>query len=403
MKKDELYALIPKDYIKHLVGGSSLPAFIYFKDIINKKYAELSVCLPKKISIHYAFKANSNKEVLSCIHSLGIGADVASSGELELAKAVGFSASDTEFTGPGKTLKELSLAIDFGIASINAESISEIKKIINICRMKNLTANIGIRVNPAGRPSSSAMKMGSDSQFGIAENDLEEAISIIKSEPAVLRFTGVHMHLGSQYLEAEKIVENYRFILEKALMIAETNAVEINKVNFGGGWGIDMFGKKSPLHLATIKDGLTDLFAEQKYSAAFRNTSFIIEPGRFLVAECGLYAAKVLYKKKGHNREFLIIDGGMHQHYSAAGGIGQVIRRNYEIDAIREGDSGRTLSKYTIAGSLCIPDDILGADVELNSAIKEEDVLLFFNSGAYGFSASPLHFLNHPLPQEIVV
>ncbi|HUL00229.1 MAG TPA: pyridoxal-dependent decarboxylase, exosortase A system-associated, partial [Nitrospirota bacterium] len=401
MNKDEFYTLIPKNRVTQVIRKTRLPAYLYFKEIIQKKYMDLSACLPKGMAIHYAFKANTNKEVLSALRSLGIGADVASGGELELSNELSYKAADVEFTGPGKTVQELSLAIDLGISSINVESISEIRKIINLCRVKNVRANVGIRVNPTSRPSSSAMKMGGDTQFGIAENDLEEAISIMKDEIKLLHFTGLHMHLGSQYMNAEKIVENYRFILEKALGIAQRCTTRIEKINFGGGWGIDMFGKKSPLNLTILKDGLGDLFADQKYKGAFSETKFIIEPGRFLVAECGIYACEVIYRKKGYSREFLIVDGGMHHHYAAAGGIGQVIRRNYEVDAIVESGTDGVTSKYTVAGSLCIPDDILATELDLDSLIKEGDILLFFNSGAYGFSASPLHFLSHPLPREI--
>jgi diaminopimelate decarboxylase len=122
-----------------------------------------------------------------------------------------------------------------------------------------------------------------------------------------------------------------------------------------------------------------------------------------MVAECGIYAARILYRKHGYQKEFLIVDGGMHQHYGAAGGIGQVIRRNYEIDCLSNGQEGGPKSRFTVVGSLCLPDDILASDVEMPSRIKEGDVLLFFNSGAYGLTASPLTFLSHPAPQELLI
>lgn len=403
MKKEDFYALIPKAEVKKLTKETKLPAFFYFRQIIEKKHQELSGCLPDCFRIHYAFKANPNRDIIKVMRSLGMGADVASLGELTAAREAGFLPEDVEFTGPGKTLEELSFAIDLGISAINVESISEIKKIINLCRTNNTTANVGIRVNPRTRPSSSAMKMGGDTQFGIVESDLEDALAIIRAESKLLHFTGLHMHLGSQFQEAEKLLLNFRFVLEKAYEVTHLYGVPVEKLNFGGGWGVDMFGKKPPLDLKKLKSGLLELFSDPKYKAAFTETKFIIEPGRFLTAECGLYAAEVIYRKKGHQREFLIVDGGMHQHYAAAGGIGQVIRRNYEVDALSEGDTNGDKSSYAIAGNLCIPDDILATELELDSSIDEGDVLLFFNSGAYGFSASPLHFLSHPLPNEVFI
>ncbi|HUL22605.1 MAG TPA: hypothetical protein VLZ10_14210 [Thermodesulfobacteriota bacterium] len=403
MKREDFYKIIPKEEIQKLIPQRELPAFFYFKKIVERKYGELLDCLPEGFEIHYAFKANPNRDVLGFLRSLGAGADVASLGELQLATEIGYPAEKIEFTGPGKTIEELSLAIDLGISSINVESNSEIKKITHLCRAKEKPAKVGIRLNPRANLSSSAMKMSGDTQFGITEDDLGEAFALIKNGTKLLHFKGLHMHLGSQFLEAEKIISNFKFILERAYEIASAYHVGLEKINFGGGWGIDLFGHKPPLDLTLIKKNLSDLFAGLKYGTHFKNTQFIVEPGRFLVAECGIYAVKVLYRKKGYKKEFLVVDGGMHQNYLAAGGIGQVIRRNLQADVVSGNGCSESTSKYTIAGSLCIPDDVLASEIELPSEIKEGDILFFNNCGAYGYSASPLRFLSHPFPKEMLV
>ena len=402
MRKDEFYKIVPKEEVCRIVKEIELPAFIYFKKIIKRKYEELLDCLPDSFSIHYAFKANPNQEVLGFIRSLGVGADVASLGELRLALEAGFPPGKIEFTGPGKTIEELSLAIDLGISSINVESISEINNIFDLCRTKGKPANLGIRLNPKAKSLSSGMKMGGDTQFGIIEDDLEKAISLIESGKVYLNFTGLHMHLGSQFLESEKLISNFRLILEKADEIANLYKIDLRKVNFGGGWGIDIFGNKSPLELPRIKRGLSDLLGDSKYRALLSNHRCIVEPGRFLVAECGIYAVKVIYRKKGYKREFLVVDGGLHQNYLAAGGIGQVIRRNLQVDVLSKNNIYSGTKTFTVTGSLCVPDDILASELELDSNSSEGDILLFFNSGAYAFSASPLSFLSHALPNEIL-
>jgi diaminopimelate decarboxylase len=402
MRKEEFYRIVPKEEVRRIVKEIELPAFLYFKKMIGKKYGELLDCVPAGFEIHYAFKANPNPEVLRFIQSLGAGADVASLGELRLATETGYPAEKIEFTGPGKTIEELSLAIDLGISSINVESILEIKNITDLCRAKEKPANLGIRLNPKGKLSSSAMKMSGDTQFGITEDDLEEAFVLTKNGTKLLNFTGLHMHLGSQFLDAEKIISNFKFILEKAYEIISQYKIELKKINFGGGWGIDIFGNKPPLNLPLIKKSLSELFTDLKYRH-FKSTQFIVEPGRFLVAECGIYAVKILYRKKGYKKEFLVVDGGMHQNYLAAGGIGQVIRRNLETGVIPEKNCGEGTAKYTIVGSLCIPDDVLASELELPSEVREGDILFFHNCGAYGYSASPLKFLSHTFPQEFVI
>jgi diaminopimelate decarboxylase len=403
VRKEEFYKIVPKEEVGRIVKDIELPAFIYFRKIVKRKYDELLGCLPRGFEIHYAFKANPNQEVLGFIRSLGAGADVASLGELRLAMETGIPTEKIEFTSPGKTIKELSLAIDLGISSINVESISEINIILDLCRAKGKPANLGIRLNPKTKSSPSAMKMSGDTQFGIIESDLEQALAFIKNGSEVSNFSGLHMHLGSQFLEAEKIISNFKFILEKAYEITTQYKIELKKINFGGGWGIDIFGNKPPLNLPLIKKSLSELFTDLEYRTNFKNTQFIVEPGRFLVAECGIYAVKVLYRKKGYKKEFLVVDGGMHQNYLAAGGIGQVIRRNLQVDVVPRSDCSDRTSKYTIAGSLCIPDDVLASELELPSDIREGDILLFHDCGAYGYSASPLKFLSHTFPKEIMI
>jgi diaminopimelate decarboxylase len=314
----------------------------------------------------------------------------------------GYPIEKIEFSGPGKTIEELSLAIDLGISSINVESISEIKNIFDLCRAKGKPANLGIRLNPKTKSSSSAMKMGGDTQFGIIEDDLEKAISLIENGKAYLNFAGLHMHLGSQFHESEKLISNFRLILEKADEIANLYKIDLRKINFGGGWGIDVFGNRPALDLPLIKRNLSELITDSKCRAHFENTRFIVEPGRFLVAECGIYAVKVIYRKKGYKREFLVVDGGLHQNFLAAGGIGQVIRRNLQVDVHSKNNINSGTKTFTVTGSLCVPDDILASELELDSNSNEGDILLFFNSGAYAFSASPLSFLSHALPNEIL-
>jgi diaminopimelate decarboxylase len=402
MRKEEFYKIIPKQEICRIVKEIELPTYIYFKKIVRSKYDELLDCLPRGFEIHYAFKANPNQDVLEFIRSLGAGADVASLGELRLAVKVGYPAEAIEFSGPGKTIEELSLAIDLGISSINVESTPEIKNILDLCRAKGRPANVGIRLNPKTKSSSSAMKMGGDTQFGIIEDDLEKAISLIEHGKAYLNFTGLHMHLGSQFHESAKLISNFRLILDKADEIANLYKVGLRKINFGGGWGIDVFGNRPALDLPLIKRNLSELITDSKCRAHFENTRFIVEPGRFLVAECGIYAVKVIYRKKGYKREFLVVDGGLHQNFLAAGGIGQVIRRNLQVDVHSKNNINSGTKTFTVTGSLCVPDDILASELELDSNSNEGDILLFFNSGAYAFSASPLSFLSHALPNEIL-
>jgi diaminopimelate decarboxylase len=321
-------------------------------------------------------------------------------GELQLAKEVGYLPGKIEFTGPGKTEDELSLAIDMDISCINVESISEIRKIAGLALRKGKKARIGIRVNPRRRVAEPGMKMGGENQFGMIEDDLNEAFKLIKLQNGILHFVGFHMHLGSQFLTAERLLSNFRFVVEKSYEFAQQHGMSVEKINFGGGWGIDVFGKTPPLDLTVIQNGLSQLFNEAPFKDFCRGIRLVVEPGRFMVAECGVYTARILYRKFGYQKEFLILDGGMHHLYGAAGGIGQIIRRNYEIDWVLRHEDGKGKKRFSIVGSLCLPDDVMASDAELPCCIDEGDTILFFNSGAYGLTASPQKFLSHPPARE---
>ena len=176
----------------------------------------------------------------------------------------------------------------------------------------------------------------------------------------------------------------------------------ISKINFGGGWGISYFPNQTSLNLKQLADGLKEVFSSAKYSK-LSQMRHIVEPGRFLVGECGLYVTRVLYKKPGVRREFLIVDGGMHHHYLLAGGMGQVIRRNFEIDVVSTySQANMTPTAYDIAGCLCTPQDMLANDFHSEREIHVGDRIVFFNSGAYGLTASPINFLGHKPPSEII-
>jgi diaminopimelate decarboxylase len=403
MNKEEFYSIISKDAVTHLINETPSPAFIYFRKLVHKRYTDIISCLPQSFQVYYAVKANPSSGILQELSSLGIGADVASLGELSRAIAHGISPDRIEFSGPGKSEAEISEAIRQGISSINAESLAELESIVQISRQLDLRAKVGIRINPLRKADDAGIRMSGDTQFGIPLNLVAEALSFIRANADTILFTGLHVHTGSQILSSTALIENFRMILDISLETLSLGILPIRKINYGGGWGISYFSNQTCLNLKQLADGLKEVFSEAKYSN-LGQIRHIIEPGRFLVGECGLYVTRVLYKKPGAQRQFLIVDGGMHQHYLLAGGMGQVIRRNFEIDVISAQSQVNDIpSAYDIAGCLCTPQDILANNFKCNREINKGDRIIFFNSGAYGASASPINFLGHKPPSEIII
>ncbi|MCX5905398.1 MAG: alanine racemase [Proteobacteria bacterium] len=402
MRKSAFYALIDRGTVAGMIRQNPTPCYLYFLKIVEKRFADLKACLPPGFKIHYALKANPNVQLIRTMKALGAGADAASMGEIKSALACGISSASIEFSGPGKTEQEILFAVNQGLGSINAESLVELRKIAVLCKAVARKARVGIRIN-TGHAVKAGLSMGGETQFGIHERDVREALDYIQQHDC-LSFTGIHVHAGSQLLDAEAILANVAHILELALRIDGWGVLAVNKSNFGGGWGVNYFQNQQPLDMARLQSGLQQIFSDGRYHRLLQHADVILEPGRFLAAECGLYAVRVLYAKQGLEKNFIITDGGMHQNYLLAGGMGQVIRRNFEIDSIGsdEGASG-SAKKYDIAGCLCTSQDLLALDYAGDREIREGDYILFFNSGAYGLTASPIHFLSHPPPQEIIV
>ena len=374
------------------------PVYIYDTDIIRKKCQALRDHLPRNLKIYFAVKANPHAEVIRLLGDLCDGFDVASSGEAERVIQAGIDPEKISFAGPGKTLAELRYSIDEKIGALSIESEREFDHIRTICKRHQKTANVIVRVNPDFDLSQSGMKMGGGpKQFGVDSERVPALIKAIKKEKSVL-CNAIHIYAGSQNLSADQLLEQFEKILEYSASLVAQTGIHLTHLNMGGGFGIPYFAHDQELDLASVGQGLEKQL--NRYGSKLGNTSFIIELGRYLVGESGIYMAKILYKKISKGQMFLVTDGGMHHHLAASGNFGQsLVRRPMPITLANRQDE-RT-EKVHVTGPLCTPLDTFGY-VELPRA-QEGDLVCVLNSGAYGFSASPIGFLSHPPPKEVIV
>jgi diaminopimelate decarboxylase len=153
--------------------------------------------------------------------------------------------------------------------------------------------------------------------------------------------------------------------------------------------------------MATLKPALEEMMTEVRNDPAFAGTQFLVEPGRYLVADAGVYIAQINDVKVSRGKKFLITDGGMHHHLAASGNLGQTIKRNYPVALLTKLDQQET-ELVDVVGPLCTPLDVLARNVSLPKA-EVGDLLGVFQSGAYARAASPLNFLSHPAPPEVWV
>jgi len=373
------------------------PFYAYDRSVLDRRVAELRAALPDEIQLHYAMKANPMPALVAHMAKRVDGLDVASGGELAVALANGADPREISFAGPAKSEAELAQAIDAGIL-VNVESFREIRLLGEASARTGRAARVAVRVNPDFELKSSGMKMGGGpKQFGIDAEQVPQAMAAIAAQG--LAFEGFHIFSGSQNLRADSICEAQTKTIELAVRLAADAPAPVRSVNLGGGFGIPYFPGEQPLDLAPIGAHLRDIVADA--AQRLPGATLVIELGRYLVGEAGVYVCRVVDRKVSRGQVFLVTDGGLHHHLAASGNFGQVIRKNYPV-AIGNRMSDDASELASVVGPLCTPLDLLSDRMPLAKA-QEGDLVVVFQSGAYGYTASPLGFLSHPAPLEILV
>ncbi len=385
--------------VRDWANSHGTPLYIYDRALLEKKRATVRAALPADLKVTYAVKANPNVELIRAVAPMYDGIDIASEGELARALEAGVDASLMSFAGPGKRRAELQKAIAAGVGTISIEGERELDHIADLVGELNQEARVMIRVNPPFELARSGLKMGGGpKQFGIDSERVPAVLERIKSLPGVV-YRGIHIFSGTQNLNAESLLEAFGKILGYAADLVEETRTPIPVLNLGGGFGIPYFKGDIPLDLQAVGTGLEALL--QTYRPKLAGTTFKTELGRYLVGEAGIYLASVTYRKPSRGAIFLVLDGGMHHHLPASGNLSlSPVRRQMQVAAACCLD-GET-EKVNLAGPLCTPLDAFGFDVELPKC-DEGGLIAIPNSGAYGYSISPLGFLSHPMPLEILV
>ena len=375
----------------------STPFYVYDRTVIAARISALRAALPENIKIHYAMKANPMPALVAYMAGRVDGVDVASGGELKVALDAGANPDEISFAGPGKSTSDLRRAAAAGVL-INVESFREVELLSQIFREDGYRARVAVRVNPDFELKSSGMKMGGGpKQFGVDAEQVPELLATIGS--AGLDFEGFHLFAGAQNLKADAIVEAQCKSYDLALRLAAQAPASIRSLNLGGGFGIPYFPGEQALDIAPIGANLTKL--TQRAEHDFPGAELVIELGRYLVGEAGLYVCRIVDRKVSRGQIFLVTDGGLHHHLSASGNFGQVIRKNYPVAVATRMDSTET-ETATVVGPLCTPLDLLADRMELARA-EVGDLVVIYQSGAYGFTASPQAFLGHPACEEVLV
>lgn len=375
----------------------STPFYAYDRAALTARVQELRRHLPPALALHFSIKANPMPALVQHMAGLVDGLDVASGGELKVALDTGVNPARISFAGPGKSEAELAQAIAAGVC-VNVESEREVRLLAQLSQSLGLPASVVLRVNPDFELRSGGMKMGGGAkQFGIDAEEVPAMLALAAS--ASLDVLGFHIYSGSQSLKPDAIMEAQSRTLALSLRLAADARAPIRQLNIGGGFGIPYFPGEQALDLAPIGAHLAQLVAEAK--VALPEAQLAIELGRYLVGEAGVYVARVIDRKVSRGQVFLVTDGGLHHHLAASGNFGQVIRKNYPV-AVGNRVAATPDSPAYVVGPLCTPLDLLADKMDLAHA-QVGDLIVVFQSGAYGLSASPGAFLSHPAAAEVLV
>ena len=386
---------MPLTRLAQQIGHS--PFYVYDRRVIRERVDLLRQHFPRGVKLHYAIKANPMPALVCHVAPLVDGLDVASGGELRIALDAGAPAAEVSFAGPAKSEAELAQAVAAGVL-VNLESVREVALLSRIQETLGVPARVAVRVNPGFELKSSGMRMGGGpKQFGVDAEAVPQLLGTLGEHG--LHVEGFHIFSGSQNLSAEAICEAQEKAVDLAVDLSRSARQPIRVVNIGGGFGIPYFPGDRALDLAPIGENLQRLV--ERTSAQLPEAHLVVELGRYLVGEAGLYVCRVIDRKISRGQVFLVTDGGLHHHLAASGNFGQVIRKNYPV-VVGNRVRGAQREQASVVGPLCTPLDLLADRMDL-AAAREGDLIAVFQSGAYGLTASPTAFLGHPAPVEALV
>ncbi|SEL19952.1 diaminopimelate decarboxylase [Nitrosovibrio tenuis] len=375
---------VPLDRIAEEIGT---PCYVYSRAALAAAYEAFDAAFGGRDHlICYAVKANSNLAILNLFARLGSGFDIVSGGELQRVLKAGGDPQKIVFSGVGKRPDEMRAALDAGIFCFNVESRSELEMLDRVAREVKKTAPVSLRVNPdVDAKTHPYISTGlKENKFGIPFEEAESLYALSRQFEN-LRITGLDCHIGSQLTELAPFAEACGKMLE-LLDRLQTQGLEIDHLDLGGGLGIRYSGESPP----SARDYVNALCGQ----IGQRKQRVLIEPGRALVGNAGVLLTRVEYLKHSPHRNFAIVDAAMNDLMRPA-----LYDAHHEIVPVISKNDGN-VKTYQVVGPVCETGDFLGHDRDL--ALSEGDLLAIMSAGAYGMSMSS-NYNTRPRAAEVMI
>jgi diaminopimelate decarboxylase len=389
-----------------LLGAYGSPLYVYDLAVVRRRVAALRAALPERAELAFAVKANPSPALLESIAAAGVGADVASGGELSAVQRAGVDRSVICFTGPGKTDDELASALRAGIRALTIESLDELDSLLGMsdgaAPGQGLLLRLAVEEGTEERP---LIGGAGAAKFGLTDEEADDALGRLRARGALgpggrFRVLGFHAFGASNVLAAGVLVAGLRDLARRAEALASDHGLDVRLVDMGGGLGIPYADGDPELDILALGEGIAAEIRTWAGRPSLREARVLLEPGRWLVGPAGAYLTRVVRTKERHGRTIAVMDGGIH-HLARPVLVGQAQRIVRMADSYADASSVR-VTPVDVVGPLCTGLDVLASAVAL-PPVERGDVLAVLDSGAYGFTESMPFFLSHPIPAEVVV
>jgi diaminopimelate decarboxylase len=385
-----------------LAARFGTPFFVYDLDVVERQVGALRGALPEVVEIAYAVKANPALAVVGHLAALGLGADVASGGELQLALRAGVPPGRIVMTGPGKRDEELRAAITAGVRAITVESRTELARVASIAEGAGRVQDVLLRTAVSEDARLERVRLVGDDgagKFGMDPEDVNEAARFALASPYI-RLAGLHAFGASNVLDAGDVVDHVASTIRAARRLALATGVSLSLIDAGGGLGIPYEPHEESLDLRRLGSGIARVTDPWPSDPLLADARLLLEPGRFLVGPAGAYVARVVDRKSVGGATVVILDGGVHHVLRPA-----LVGQEHRIRGLApQGDNGsptRT-QPVTVAGPLCSGLDVFSTAAVM-SPPEVGELVAVLDVGAYGFTESMPFFLSHPIPAEVAI
>lgn len=389
------------NHISRIREEHGTPFYLYDGKIISEQAAILKQAFPA-FGILFSVKANPFPPVLQKMASLGIGADAASAGEVDLAEKAGMQ--EIYYSCPAPTKADIDHII--GRCHIIADSFHVLSLLEEAAALRDIHLPIGLRIHPDftmdGTPQT-ASKFGMD-EAEILQTDFGRAYPHLYIE-------GLHVHIRSQVLHTEQLIRYYQNIISLALRLQDQTGHRLNYINCGGGIGkVYDFQKQTALDFALLQRSVSSSINDSGISARF-----LLESGRFLACDCGTYVTEIVDIKTSHGKTFYIVKNGANgffkpvlrqlllpfhpDHIGASYEPFATENDRYDIQVFSE---SRESAVVDIVGHLCSGADVMAKDVTVRKG-RIGDLVTFDHAGSYAYSLAPLLFAGQPVPKEFFI